>query len=48
MTSSNKTDCHNITEVDKQLTLFVRLQNVHASIKWQIYKVLNKYLKIPI
>jgi ribosome-interacting GTPase 1 len=42
MTSSNKTDCHNITEVDKQLNLVVPLQNVCASVKWQIYKSLKK------
>ena len=33
MTSSNKTDCHNITEVDKQLNLVVPIQNVCASVK---------------
>ena len=42
MISSNKTDCHNITEVDKQLNLVVPLQNVCASVKWQIYKSLKQ------
>ena len=34
-------DCHNITEVDKQLNLVVPLQNVCVSVKWQIYKSLK-------
>ena len=42
MTSSNKTDCHNTTEVDKQLTLVVPLQNSCASATWQTYKSLKK------
>lgn len=33
--------------VDKQLNFALPLQNVCASTKWQIYKVLKKYLKIP-
>ena len=32
MISSNKTGCHNITEVDKELKLVVPLQNVYASV----------------
>jgi hypothetical protein len=33
--------------VDKQFNFVLSLQNVCASAKWQIYKVLKKYLKIP-
>ena len=47
MTSRNKTDCHNLTEVDRQLNLVVPLQNVYASVHNGRFTVLKKYLKIP-